>query len=215
MNMHKTKLVTISLFMLLSSFVLVAPALAQEDEASKKAELKNEQRPKNGKSKGVPAAKKVPTPKDWVYMYDNKKGYGFYLPAGSIGGSETIKGVNVFIATTPAPAEVAVIVLAYKNKKLTKDDLLDDAVDFLEGMGETVEAGSLTAESDDYALAEATTTDANGKKSRLKILVGTDITDNYVMIVGTDASKFKANEEIIDAIWGSFEMWSGGASGKS
>jgi general stress protein 26 len=42
----------------------------------------------------------------------------------------------------------------------------------------------------------------------MKILVGTDVTDNYVMIVGTDESKFEANKEIIDAIWGSFEMWS-------
>jgi hypothetical protein len=35
------------------------------------------------------------------------------------------------------------------------------------------------------------------------------------MIVGSDESKFEANKEIIDAIWGSFEMWSGGASGNN
>lgn len=28
------------------------------------------------------------------------------------------------------------------------------------------------------------------------------------MIVGAEASKFAANESIIDQIWGSFEMWS-------
>ena len=46
-------------------------------------------------------------------------------------------------------------------------------------------------------------------------MVGTDVTDNYVMILGTDPDKFAANEKIIDEIWGSFEIWSGGASGKN
>lgn len=36
-----------------------------------------------------------------------------------------------------------------------------------------------------------------------------------VMAVGTEESEFKANEKIIDEIWGSFSMQSGGASGKS
>jgi hypothetical protein len=202
--MHKSGLVKISLFVLIS-LVLSVPVLAQ------KTGIKNAPRPK-GNAKSV---KKVPVPKDWVYMYESKKGYGFYLPAGSVGGFEKVKGIDLFTAVTPAPSEISVIVLAYKDKKLTKDDLLDDAVDFLEGMGETVEAGELTAESEDYALADAITTDANGVKSKVRILVGTDITDNYVMIVGTDASKFESNKNIIDLIWGSFEMWSGGASGKS
>ena len=52
----------------------------------------------------------------------------------------------------------------------------------------------------------------DGRKAKLRILVGTDVTDNYVMILGTDPDKFAANEKIIDEIWGSFEMWSGGAS---
>lgn len=202
--MYKTKLAKITFFILIS-ILLSAPVLAQ------KTGISNTQRPA-GKSKSV---KSVPVPKDWVYMYDKVKGYGFYLPAGSVGGFETIKGINLFTAVTPAPSEIAVFVLAYKNKKLTKDDLLDDAIDFLEGMGETVEAGELTGESDDYAVADAITTDEKGNKSKMRILVGTDITDNYVMIVGADASKFESNKTIIDAIWGSFEMWSGGASGKS
>lgn len=202
--MYKSKLMKLSFFILIS-FVMSASAMAQ------KTGIANSTRP-TGKAKTV---KKVPVPKNWVYMYESKKGYGFYLPAGSTGDFETVSGINVFSAVTPAPSEIAVVVLAYKNKKLTKDDLLDDAVEFLEGMGETVEAGDLTAESEDYAVAEATTVDEHGKKSRVKILVGTDITDNYVMIVGTDAAKFEANRSIIDVIWGSFEMWSGGASGKN
>jgi hypothetical protein len=48
-----------------------------------------------------------------------------------------------------------------------------------------------------------------------KILVGTDVTDNYLVLVGGDADKFTANEKTIDEIWGSFGMYSGGASGNS
>lgn len=170
-----------------------------------KTEIKGAKKPE-GTAKT--ASKKVPVPSDWVYMYDDVKGYGFYIPAGSNGESQTVEGIDVFVGGTPAPSEVAIFVLAYKDKTLTKEDLLNDAVKFLEGLGETVQAGKLTAESDEYSLAEATTTNAEGGKSKMKILVGTDVTDNYVMIVGTDESKFEANKEIIDAIWGSFEMWS-------
>ena len=178
-----------------------------------KTEIKNEKKPENSTAKT--ASKKVPTPTDWVYMYDETKGYGFSLPAGSTGDSANVEGIDVFVASTPSPSEIGIFVLAYKDKTLTKDDLLNDAVKFLEGLGETVQAGKLTAESEDYSVAEATTTNADGTKSKVKILVGTDVTDNYVMILGTDESKFEANKEIIDSIWGSFEMWSGGASGNN
>jgi hypothetical protein len=177
-----------------------------------KTEIKSEKKPE-GTAKT--ANKKVAVPSDWVYVYDEQKGYGFSLPAGSKGEFQTVEGIDVFVAGTPAPSEIAVFVLAYKDKTLSKEDLLNDAVKFLEGLGETVQAGKLTAESEDYSLAEATTTNADGGKSKMKILVGTDVTDNYVMIVGTDESKFEANKQIIDEIWGSFEMWSGGASGNS
>jgi len=35
------------------------------------------------------------------------------------------------------------------------------------------------------------------------------------VIVGTDADKYAANEKTIDEIWGSFGMYSGGASGNN
>jgi hypothetical protein len=180
----------------------------KSEPAKPTTEIKNAKKPEGASAKAVPAAKKVPVPDNWLYMYDDVKGYGFYVPEGSKGNSDTVEGINVYTATTPAPADVAVVVLAYKDKTLTKEDLLADALKFIEGMGEKVQAGTLTAESDDYALADATSVDSDGKKSKLRILVGTDVTDNYVMIVGTDENKFDANKEIIDAIWGSFEMWS-------
>lgn len=172
--------------------------------------LKNEKKPEGT---GNSVKKDNPVPDNWIYVYDENKGYGFYVPEGTTGGSETVEGVDTFLASTPAPSELGIVVIAFKDKEMTKDDLLEVAKNFLEGMGETVNTGKLTAESDDYAVAEATSTSKDGKKGKAKILVGTDVSDNYVMIIGTDEDKFAANEKIIDEIWGSFEMWSGGASG--
>ncbi len=181
---------------------------AKKDDKPKTA-LKDEKKPE-GTAKT--ASKKNPVPDNWIYVYDESKGYGFSVPEGTTGGSETVDGVDTFVASTPAPSDLGIVVISFKDKKMTKDDLLDVAVKLLEEMGETVTAGKLTAESDDYAVADATTM-SNGKKGKAKIMVGTDVTDNYVMLVGTDEDKFAANEKIIDEIWGSFEMWSGGASG--
>lgn len=175
-----------------------------------KPALTNEKKPE-GTSK---TAKNNPVPSDWIYVYDEVKGYGFSVPAGTTGGQETSDGVDTFVASTPAPSELGIVVISFKDKEMSKDDLLDVAVKFLEGMGETVQAGKLTNESEDYAVAEATTM-ANGKKGKAKILVGTDVTDNYVLIIGGDADKYEANVKTIDEIWGSFEMWSGGSSGKN
>ena len=158
------------------------------------------------------SAKKNPVPDSWVYVYDSQKGYGFSLPEGSTGEMEKLEGIDVMVATTPAPSEVDVFVLAYKDETLSKEDLLNDAVKFLEDMGQKVTPGKLKAESDEYAVADATTVLSNGSKGKIRILVGTDVTDNYVMIIGTEESKFAANESIIDQIWGSFEMWSGGGA---
>lgn len=170
--------------------------------------LKDEKKPE-GASKT--AKKDVPVPADWIYVYDENKGYGFSVPAGTTGETDDGGGIDFMSLTTPS--NIDMFVLAYKNKELTKEDLLSDAVAFLEGLGQKVIPGKLKAESDDYAVADATTTLSDGRKGTLRILVGTDVTDNYVMILGTDADKFAANEKIIDEIWGSFEMWSGGASG--
>lgn len=197
-----------------------APAATSNTSATAKpktvatptTEIKNEKKPDTGTAKTVPASKKVPVPANWVFMYDEDKGYSFYVPEGTKGGSDTVNGINVYIAQTPEPSDITILVLAYKDKTKTKEDLLDDAERVLQALGDTVQAGKLTAESDDYALADATSTDANGKKSKMKILVGTDVTDNYVMIVASPEEKYTANSEIIDAIWGNFEMWSGGAS---
>ena len=180
---------------------------AKSDSKAKPA-LADEKKPA-GSAK---TAKKNPVPDSWIYVYDDRKGYGFSLPEGSTGEMERLEGIDVMVATTPAPSEVDVFVLAYKDETLTKEDLLKDAVKFLEGIGQKVTPGKLKDEGEEYAVADATTVHPTRGNGKLRILVGTDITDNYVMIIGTDEAKFAANESIIDSIWGSFEMWSGGGA---
>ncbi len=176
----------------------------KKTDSAAKPKLANEKKPE-GSAK---TAKNNPIPANWIYVYDDVKGYGFSVPDGSEGESETIEGIDVMAVTTPAPSEIDIFVLAYKDKTRTKEDLLNDAVEFLEGLGQKVTPGALKAESDDYAVADADTVHPERGKVKLRIMVGTDVTDNYVMIIGTEESRFAANESIIDSIWGSFEMWS-------
>ena len=101
--------------------------------------------------------------------------------------------------------------LAFKDKSLTKDDLLETAKKFIEEMSEgkaTVTMGSLRGESDIYSIADASMK-SDAKSNKARILVGTDISDNYIMIqICETEEKFAANEKVIDEIWGSFEIWS-------
>ena len=184
-------------------------ATAPKKVEAPKTALKDEKKPEGIKEKKV---KNVPVPESWIDIYDEQKGYGFSVPDGTTGGQQSSNGVDVFAATTPAPNEIAIFVLAYKNEKLTKEDLLKDAVKFLEALGVKATPGELKGESDDYAVADCTTVSKEGLKEKQRILVATDVSDNYVMILNTPEDKFAANEKTIEEIWGSFEMWSGGAS---
>jgi hypothetical protein len=157
-----------------------------------------------------------PVPSDWVRMYDDAKGYEFYVPAGTKDESQTVDGVDVYMASVPPPHDIGVMVIAFKDKTLTKDDLVKRAENVLKSFDEKdikIDPGKeLSA---DYTLYTFTSTGKDGKPGKGKILVGTDVTDNYIMIVGGEADKFTASEKTIDEIWGSFGMYSGGASGNS
>jgi hypothetical protein len=165
------------------------------------------QRPTTGKSKAAKQGSAIP--KNWVYVYEKIKGYGFFVPVGTTVETNTTDGVDVLILQTPGDNPVDVFVLAYKDKTKTKADLLDDALEFLTALGQTVTTEPLRGESDNYAVADATTVLEDGTRGKVRVLVGTDVTDNYIMILGSDAKSFAANEPVIDLIWGSFEMWSG------
>src|ERR1044071_5139226 len=61
-----------------------------------------------------PDAKKAPAtnpvPSDWVRMYDDVKGYEFMVPQGTEHKSQTVDGVDVYMAAVPKPYEIAVMV---------------------------------------------------------------------------------------------------------
>lgn len=167
-----------------------------------------------------PNEKKPPTtnpvPTDWVRMFNDVKGYEFYVPAGTKDQSQNVDGVDVYMASVPAPYEIGVMVIAFKDKSLTKDDLIKRAENVLKSMDEKdIKIDTPKEISEDYSLATFTSTGKDGKPGKGKILVGTDVTDNYILLVGGDADKFGANEKTIDEVWGSFGMYSGGASGNS
>lgn len=157
-----------------------------------------------------------PVPSDWIRMHDDVKGYEFQVPQGTQDKQETVDGVDVYLASVPAPYEIGVIVVAFKDKTLTKDDLLKRAENILKSLDEKdIKIDPAKELSDDYSLATFTSTGKDGKAGKGKVLVGTDVTDNYIMLVGGDADKFGANEKTIDEIWGSFGMYSGGSNGNS
>src|SRR5260221_1274527 len=157
-----------------------------------------------------------PVPSDWVRMYNDAKGYEFYVPAGTKDQSQNVEGVDVYLANVPAPYDIGVVVVAFKDKTLTKDDLFKRAENIIKSMGEKdIKIDAPKELNADYSLANCSSVDEKGKTTKAKILVGTDVTDNYIILVGTDADKFGANEKTIDEIWGSFGMYSGGASGNS
>lgn len=169
-----------------------------------KTEVKDEkaQRPTDTKKqKDAPAV-----PAEWIYFADEVRGYGFWLPKGSESGNDSTDGIDTFVGETPD--KISVIIWAFKDKQMTKESLLDFAEEALGNMDQTITVGKLTGESDLYAVADADSVSKSGEKSKLKILVATDVSDNYVMIVRSDTATYDAKKATMDAIWGNFEMYS-------
>lgn len=167
-------------------------------------------------TKKLPESKVNPVPADWITMADEARGYEFKVPKGTEHSTNTVNGVDVYAANVPAPYDINVIIFAFKDKTLTKDDLMKKVEGVLQSMGEKdVKVTDINELSEDYSLASISSVDEKGKTTRGKVLVGTDVTDNYIVMVGTEADKFTANEKTIDEIWGSFGMYSGGASGNN
>ena len=157
-----------------------------------------------------------PVPADWVRLYDDVKGYEFMVPQGTKDAQDTKDGVDVYLATVPAPYDIGAMVVAFKDKTLSKEDLLERAQNVLKTFGaKDIKLEPAKELSDDYSLVTFTCTGKDGNADKGKILVATDVTDNYIMFLDAVASKFDANEKTIDEIWGSFAMYSGGSSGNS
>jgi hypothetical protein len=193
-----------------------APVVAAAKPA---AEVKADKPAKAAKAtpkKTFPEAKRVqPVPDAWDYLVDEKKGYGFAVPEGTKDHGETKGGVDLYLAELPDPHKVHVFAAAYKDRSRTLEDLRADAAGVLEALGNTdVKVGEAEALTPDYALAIATC-EMGGTAWKIKVLLATDVTDNYVLMVGAPESDFESQEATIDAVWGSFAMFSGGASGGS
>ena len=157
-----------------------------------------------------------PVPADWIRMHDDAKGYEFQVPQGTQDKQETKDGVDVYLAQVPAPYEIGVMVVAFKDKDASKEDLLKRAENVLKAFGEKdIKMEPAKELNGDYSIVTFTSTGDDGKQGKGKILVATDVTDNYIMFVGGAADKFGSNEKTIDEIWGSFGMYSGGFSGNS
>jgi hypothetical protein len=155
-----------------------------------------------------------PVPADWITMQDKVKGYEFMVPQGTTHQTDSKDGFDAYVAGVPAPYDLGVLVVAFKDKSLSKEDLLERAQNMMKAFGDKdVKLEPVKELSDDYSLVTVTSTGDDGKPGKGKILVATDVTDNYIMFVGGDADKFAANEKTIDEIWGSFTMYSGGYSG--
>jgi nitrous oxide reductase accessory protein NosL len=167
-------------------------------------------------TKKLPENKANPVPADWITMSDDVKGYEFQVPQGTQHSTDTSSGVDVYAAAVPAPYDINILVFAFKDKTLTKEDLMKRVEAALTAMGEKdIKIGAATELSADYSVATISSVDKDGKITKGKVLVATDVTDNYILLVGTDDSKYSANEKTIDEIWGSFGMYSGGYSGNS
>lgn len=210
--MKKTLLLSSLLLALIAGACSQKPATTTTPAATPKPSTSTATAPKNEKK----APTTNPVPADWIRMFDDVKGYEFMVPQGTDHNSQTVDGVDVYMAGVPKPYEIGVMVVAFKDKTLTKDDLIKRAENILKSLDEKdikiEEAKELSA---DYSLATFTSTGKDGKPGKGKILVATDVTDNYIMFVGGDTDKFAANEKTIDEIWGSFGMYSGGYSGNS
>ena len=180
--------------------------------------------PAPAKEASIESPKRLPdavattrVPDDWTRMADPNKGFGFWLPANAgDGAAETQNGVDLFIAQVPEPHVITVLCLAFKDRAQSKKDLLQAAQEALAAFGETeIQVEKTDTLSKDYDLSVITSVAAEDKsQGKAKVLVATDLTDNYILIVHSPAEKFAANEQTMDIIWGSFEMFSGGGQGR-
>lgn len=180
--------------------------------------LKPGEKPPAAATKAIPEGKKVAVPDNWQVVYDQDRGYEFQVPEGTLSDWQTLdNGTDVYVATFAKPVEVSTIVVAYKDSTEDKDGLMKQAKTFLEALGEKDVKLSDTKEdlNEDYFLVQFTSKDNKGVSTQGKILFAVDKTDNFLMVVASPEAEFKANEKVIDEVWSSFAMYSGGLSGNS
>ena len=105
-------------------------------------------------------------------MFDDVKGYEFMVPQGTDHKSQTVDGVDVYMASVPAPYDIGVMVVAFKDKTIGKEELLKRAENILKAFDEKdIKIEPAKELSDDYSIATFTSTGKDGKAGKGKILV--------------------------------------------
>jgi hypothetical protein len=166
----------------------------------------------------MPADKKKDVPTDWSWMVDETRGFAFAVPANTEAAA-TDGGDRTFDLWMGKSGDLDIVVVTFRDKKLTKEDVGTISVELLghEMFGlKDVKLDSVEELNADYDIGQVSAVETVGEgktKDVVYVLVAKDVTDNYIMYVGGEESKVKANEDTVFAILGSFEMFSGGKSG--
>src|ERR1700733_1282078 len=78
-------------------------------------------------AKAVPPGKSPPAPADWDTYTDAERGYRFKVPKGTRTDSRAVAGFDRLIASVPDPQRVAVLVVAFRESRFSKEELLEAA----------------------------------------------------------------------------------------
>ncbi|MBK8936841.1 MAG: hypothetical protein IPM79_04110 [Polyangiaceae bacterium] len=157
--------------------------------------------------KSPPTKKRLAVPEAWENFEHATKQFGFWLPQGSATEDLTDNGLDIFRAELPKPTNVEAWIYAYRDKTLTKADLWVDAEAAIKDhlKGTSIQMGPPEDLDEMFAVREATWTENNPVKG--VVFVGTDVNDNYVMIVSSLASEYDANRDVIDQVWTNFYLF--------
>ena len=157
--------------------------------------------------RAIPAGKAAPVPTEWTTYTDEEKRYQLRLPKGALTDSRVVDGFDRFIASVPEPRKEAVMIVTFRESRFSKDELLEAAKRTLEKVGEqNIKIDSRIKINDDFELVNVSSAASGGPVTHLKLLLGTNDTNNYIVIIGSVEPYFKADEREIDSIWGSFVM---------
>jgi len=153
-----------------SLIALVAAGCSQKPAANTASSSPTPKPAASTASSSPKTEKKVstnPVPADWVRLHDDAKGYEFQVPQGTKDAQDTKDGVDVYMANVPAPYDIGVMVVAFKDKTLSKEDLIKKAEDILKAFEEKdIKIEPAKELSDDYSLCTFTSTGKDGKPGK-------------------------------------------------
>ena len=160
----------------------------------------------------VATSAKKELPSEWEERDHTEKGFSFWVPKGVKESQATKEGVDVYIAQLPAPHDkVGVFVVAFKDPAKKFPEMTAMTEKILKDMDSPTDYKLVKTEevNDAYQVLTITYKDKDGKANYVQALLALDVTDRYIMMVGTDGDP-KPEEETIDTILANFEMYASG-----